>query len=76
MNTSRQNRRFRLALRRWLRRNTIPFAIVSAGMYIVLIPASLLFFPDENRVTTCLVLLNGFTSSVASLGSLLVDLDE
>ena len=70
------NRRFRLAIRRWLRRNTIPFAVCSALLYIALIPASLFLFPNQNLVTTCLVLLNGFTSSVASLGSLLVDLDE
>lgn len=71
-----QNRRFRRSVVRWLRRNTIAFAVVSATMYLVLIPATLLLFPNENLVTACLVLLNGFTSSVASLGSLLVDLDE
>lgn len=45
-------------------------------MYVVLIPASLLLFPNTNLVTTCLVLLTGLTSSVASLGALLVGIEE
>lgn len=71
-----RDRRFRRAIVRWLRRNTIGFAAGTAIMYLALIPASLLLFPNTNLVTTCLVLLTGLTSSVASLGALLVDLDE
>lgn len=71
-----KNRRFRQSIVRWLRRNTIKVSIGTVIMYVLLIPISMLFFPDTNLVVSCLVLLTGLTSSLAALGSLLIDLDE
>lgn len=71
-----QDRRFRRAITGWLRRNTIGFAVCTALAYLLLIPVSIWLFPDSGLVTTVLVLVTGFTSSVATLGSLLVQLED
>lgn len=76
MVTAQQNRRFRRIIARWLRRNTVAVSAWTVAMYIVLIPLSIWLFPNENLVTTAMVAVLGLTSSLASLGALLVDLDE
>lgn len=76
MVTDRQNRRFRRAVIRWLRRNTVAVAAWTVVLYFCLIPMSIWVFPDESLVTTIMVLVLGLTSSLASLGGLLVNLDE
>lgn len=76
MPTARENKRFRLALARWIKRNTIAIAVWTVMLYLVLIPMSIWLFPNDSLVTSLLVLVLGLTSSLASLGSLLVDLDE
>lgn len=70
------DRKFRRAVTRWLRRNTIAFSVMTVVMYLLLIPVSTWLFPDTNLVTTVLIVVLGFTSSVASLGALLVQLDD
>lgn len=70
-----QNRRFRRALRQWLRDHTIAIAVWNVIMYLALIPATLFLFPNTNLVTAVLVLLTGVTSSISSLGSLLTDIE-
>lgn len=74
--TQRQNRRFRILVARWLRRNTIAVSAWTVVLYLVLIPLSIWLFPNENLVTTAMVAVLGLTSSLASLGALLVDLDD
>lgn len=71
-----KERRFRRAITRWLRANTIAFAAWTAVSYLMLIPISIFVFPDTSLITTVLVVFTGLTSSVASLGSLLVQLED
>lgn len=70
------DKRFRRAIVRWLRRNTIAVAAGQIAIYILLIPLSIYLFPDETLVTNLLILVLGLMSSITALGSLLVDLDE
>lgn len=71
-----QDRRFRRALLRWLRRNTIAITVSQVGLWILLIPLSIWFFPDETLVTNLLILVLGLMSSITALGSLIIDIEE
>lgn len=70
------DRRFRRAIVRWMKRNTIAIAVGQIALYLILIPLSIWLFPNETLVTNLLVLVLGLMSSITALGSLLVDLDD
>jgi hypothetical protein len=59
-------------VRGFIARWDLPFAVVTVILYAATIPALIVVFPDvSNLAVSVFVLVGGFTSSVASLASLL-----
>ena len=67
---------FRRKVTQVLKRYTIHFYVATAVLYGLMIPASILVFPSTTLLVTIIVLFSGLTTSVASLASVLVDMDQ
>lgn len=68
--------KFRETATEFLERYTIHFYVVTAILYGMMIPLSILVFPSTTMLVTIIVLFSGFTTSVASLASVLVDMHQ
>lgn len=59
-------------VRRFVAKWDLPFAIFTVALYGLIIPLTIVSFPNVSTMTqTILILLTGFTASVSALATLL-----
>ena len=59
-----------------IKRYRVRFAVVTMLLYVVMVPVTILVFPNNSLALALFVLFSGFTASVTTLGDLLVNAEE
>jgi len=67
---------FRRPIVRFLQKYAVWWYGVTAVLYFLMIPLTMYVFPATTLLLTVIVLFGGFTSSMASLASVLSDAEE
>lgn len=73
---SKTQKKFRTRVVEFLEKYTIHWYAITAILYFTMIPLSIWVFPNTTLFVTIIVLFSGFTASVASLASTLIDLKQ
>lgn len=73
---SKTQKQFRQKVVAFLERYTIHWYVATAILYAAMIPLTIWVFPSTTLLVTVVVLFSGFTASVASLASTLVDMKQ
>lgn len=73
MNTERKARKKIVHI---IKKYTLHWYAVTALLYFLAIPFTILVFPATTMILTVIVLFGGFTSSMAALASILVEQEE
>lgn len=68
--------KFNHTVARLVKKYTMLWYTVTALLYLAAVPFTIIFFPKNTLVLSVIVLVGGFTSSVAALASAVVTVDD